>query len=104
LRKDSEISEIKYDSKRTGDSIRGFGNSPPYVTAFAQTFDGAPAVLISAQLEMDGGDGSWIVNHSWTQTQAGLMVDEDQVSDSDRGHTTETCGFMALQTVGAYPN
>jgi len=98
----SELSEIKYDAKRTTDSIRGFGNSPPYNTAFSQSFDNAPTVLISTQLEMDGGDGSWVVNYSVSQTQAGLMVDEDQYQNSERSHANETCGFIAFEMAGTY--
>jgi flagellin-like protein len=98
----SELSAIKYDAKQTSDSVRGFGNSPPYNTAFSQSFDSAPSVLVSTQLEMDGGDGGWIVNYSTSQTQAGLMVDEDQKKDSDRSHAHETCGFLAFETAGTY--
>ncbi len=99
----SELSEIKYDAKQTTDSIRGFGNSPPYNTAFSQSFDNAPSVFISTQLEIDGGDGGWVVNYSVSQTQAGLMVDEDQEQNSERNHATETCGFIAFETAGTYP-
>jgi flagellin-like protein len=98
------LSEIKYDAKRTTDSVRGFDNSPPYNTAFSQSFDNTPNVMISVQLEMDGGDGSWIVDYSLSQTQAGLMVDEDQQKDSDRSHANETCGFLAFETAGTYTN
>ena len=98
----SELSAIKYDVKQTSESVRGFGNSPPYNTAFSQSFDGAPSVLVSTQLEMDGGDGDWIVNYSTSQTQAGLMVDEDQKKDSDRSHAHETCGFLAFETAETY--
>ena len=47
---------------------------------------------------VDGG-----VTHTITQSQAGLMIDEDQVSDSDRSHTTETCGFLTFESSGSYP-
>jgi flagellin-like protein len=98
------LSEIKYDAKQTTDSARGFGNSPPYNTAFSQSFDNTPNVMISTQLEMDGGDGSWIVDYSLSQTQAGVMVDEDQQKDSERSHANETCGFLAFETAGTYTN
>jgi hypothetical protein len=75
---------------------------PPYNTAFSQSFDETPNVLVSTKLEMDG-DGGWIVNYSASQTQAGLMVDEDQEKDNDRSHTTEACGFLAFETSGCYP-
>ena len=37
-----EITGIKYDAKRTTDSVRGFGNSPPYPTDFSHSFEYAP--------------------------------------------------------------
>jgi hypothetical protein len=97
-----DVAGIKYDTEQTTDSVRGFDNTPPYSTDFSQTFDGPPAVLVSTQLEMDGGDGGWIVDYSISQTQAGLMADED-FTDAERGHTTETCGFIAFETAGTYP-
>ncbi|KXH76885.1 MAG: hypothetical protein AM326_06325 [Candidatus Thorarchaeota archaeon SMTZ-45] len=97
------IGGIDFEVTETSDFVRGFGNSPPYNTAFSQSFDTPPAVLVAAQLEMDGGDGSWVANNVVTQASAGLMVDEDQVRDSERSHTTETCGFIAFQTAGLYP-
>jgi hypothetical protein len=97
-----DLSGIKYDVKRTGDSVQGYSNSPPYNTAFSQSFDNNPAVVLAVHLEADGGDGGWCVVHSVTQTQAGLMMDEDQVSDSERSHTGETCGFFAFESEGYY--
>ena len=98
-----EISGIKYDCKITSDFVRGYGNSPPYNTAFSQSFDSPPSVVLGTQLEMDGGDGGWCAFHTITQSQAGLMCDEDQVSDSDRSHTTETCGFLTFESSSTYP-
>lgn len=98
------VAEIKYDAKQTTDSIQGLTNSPPYSTSFSQTFDSVPQVLVSTLLEMDGGNGGWIVDFSITQTQGGLACDEDQVGDSERNHTGETCGFIAFQAAGSYPN
>ncbi|PVX23759.1 MAG: hypothetical protein CW691_09690 [Candidatus Bathyarchaeum sp.] len=100
----SEVAGIKYDIKQTTDTVAGLTNSPPYSTSFSQTFDTSPAVLISTLLEMDGNNGGWTLDYSISQTQAGLAVDEDQVGDSERGHTTETCGFIAFETAGSYPN
>ena len=97
-----EVAGIKYDAKQTSDSVRGFANSPPYNTAFSRSFDEISSVFVSTQLEMDGGDGGWIVNYSVSQTHAGLMVDEDQEKDNDRSHANETCGFLAFKTVGSY--
>jgi flagellin-like protein len=97
-----EISEIKYDAQRSSDAIKGFTNSPPFNTVFSQTFDSTPSVVLACHQEADGGDGGWCVVHTITPTQAGLMVDEDQENDSERSHTTETCGFFAFESEGSY--
>lgn len=99
----NQISGIKYETKLTGDAIRGFGNSPPFNTAFSQSFDSIPSVVLSSHQEVDGGDGGWAAVHTITQTQAGLMIDEDQETDSERNHTTETCGFLSFETEGSHP-
>ncbi len=97
-----ELSGVKYDIKRTGDSIQGYSNNPPYSTSYTQSFSTSPTVLLSSLLEADGSDGGWCVIHTITQSQAGLMIDEDQVSDSERNHTTETCGFLSFESGGRY--
>lgn len=99
-----DVASVKFDVKQTTDSIQGLTNSPPYSTTFSQTFDSVPQVLVSTLLEMDGGNGGWVVNYSVTQTHASLACDEDQVADSERNHTGEICGFIAFQAEGSYPN
>jgi len=97
-----EISEIKFDVKRTSDSVSGYQNSPPYNTNFSQNFDAVPQVVLANHQEVDGGDGGWGIAHSTTLTRIGLMIDEDQESDNERNHTTETCGFIAFESIGSY--
>ena len=97
-----DLGNVKYDVKQTTDSIQGFDNSPPYNTPFSQSFSGVPEVLVSSQLEMDGPNGGWAVDHTLTQTQAGLMIDEDQVQDTERSHITEICGFWVFETAGNF--
>ena len=96
------LNGIKWDAKQTANTIRGFANSPPYNTPFTQTFTQSPTVTLAFQQEMDGSDGSWAIVHSTSSTQLGLACDEDQVKDTERSHTTETCGFIAFATAGSY--
>jgi flagellin-like protein len=96
------LNGVKWDAKQTSDKIQGFLNSPPYNTAFDQTFSGPPSVALAFQQEMDGSDGGWAIVYSASSTQLGLACDEDQVKDSDRSHTTETCGFVVFEAAGSY--
>jgi hypothetical protein len=96
------LNGVKWDAKQTANTIRGFANSPPYQTAFSQTFAEPPSVALAFQQEMDGSDGSWAIVYSASSTHLGLACDEDQVTDSDRSHTTETCGFIVFEGAGSY--
>jgi hypothetical protein len=96
------LNGIKWDAKQTADKIQGLLNSPPYNTSFDQTFSQPPTVTLAFQQKMDGSDGSWALVHSASSTQLGLACDEDQVKDTDRSHTTETCGFIVFANVGSY--
>jgi flagellin-like protein len=96
------LNGVKWDAKQTSDKIQGFLNSPPYNTAFDQTFSGPPSIALAFQQEMDGSDGGWAIVYSASSTQLGLACDEDQVKDSDRSHTTETCGFVVFEAAGSY--
>ena len=98
-----ELSEIKFDVKRTLDSVSGYQDSPPYNTNFSQNFDNPPQVVLANHQEVDGGDGGWSVVHSINLSRVGLLIDEDQENDSERKHTSETCGFIAFQQVGSFP-
>jgi flagellin-like protein len=96
------LNGIEWEAKQTTDTIQGLVDSPPYNTSFDQTFSGVPNVVLAFQQEMDGGNGGWALVYSTSSTQLGLACDEDQVRDSERNHTTETCGFMVFETVGSY--
>lgn len=96
------LNGIKWDAKQTADTVQGLLNSPPYNTSFDQTFSEPPNVVLAFQQEMDGNNGGWALLYSTSSTQLGLAVDEDQVNDSERSHTTETCGFIAFENAGSY--
>ena len=96
------LDEIKWESKQTSDSISGFSNSPPYYTSFSQTFADSPSVTMACLQEVDGSDGGWVAVCSVTSNQLGLVIDEDQAKDSERSHTSETCGFIVFEFSGSY--
>jgi hypothetical protein len=96
------LNGINWETKQTADSIQGLLNSPPYNTAFEQTFSEPPNVALAFQQEMDGGNGGWALVYSTSNTQLGLACDEDQVNDSERSHTSEVCGFIVFETAGSY--
>jgi flagellin-like protein len=96
------LNGIKWEAKQTADTIQGLLNLPPYSTSFDQTFSAPPNVALAFQQEMDGGNGGWALVYSTSSTQLGLACDEDQVSDFERSHITETCGFIVFENAGSY--
>lgn len=81
-----------------GDTVRGVGNG-----SFQYAYDAMPnaktAVLSSAG--MDGGDGGWPVLMGSNPVPASggtidLSIDEDQLSDSERNHTTEQVAYFVI--------
>jgi hypothetical protein len=91
-----------------GDSVQGMTNSPPYDYGLSgwASVDSAVASIAA----MDGGDGAWAVMYGstpLTTTNLALAADEDQVGDSERGHTTEQVAYVvfgqAAMTLAAPP-
>ncbi len=80
------------------DTVRGVGNG-----TYQYSYDAMPnaktAVLSSAG--MDGGDGGWaVLRGNNPLPPAGgtisLAIDEDQLSDSERNHTTEQVAYFVI--------
>ena len=49
---------------------------------------------------LDGGDGGWAVLYGsspLSSTTLTLAVDEDQLSNSERNHTTEQLGYIVFE-------
>lgn len=89
-----------YEIERTPDTVTGAGNGCTNRT-LSNVYASTPLSLVFQQ-EMDGNDGSWGVQCNATLVQVGMHADEDQVTDSERNHTTETFGWIAFDTAFAY--
>lgn len=94
------VGTTSFETYRTSDSIQGHGNGC-YTFSYQNTYSVAP-LLLSTQLEMDGNDGGWPVTCSNSDTEAGIHIEEDQESDSERNHTSEIGGFLAFESGFAY--
>jgi len=92
------MNSIPYETATSGDNVLGHDNGV-YSTSFAQTFSSAPLV-ISDQRKRDGGNGGWVTIDSVTTSALNQYIDEDQVRDGERNHTTEDTSFIALQSAG----
>lgn len=95
---DGNIEGLPFVAGVGGDSVRGVGNG-----TYEYSYDAMPnaktAVLSSAG--MDGGDGGWAVlrgNNPVPATSGtiSLSIDEDQLRDSERNHTTEQVAYFVI--------
>jgi hypothetical protein len=81
-----------------GDSIRGITNGPPFSYALSGLSSASVAVVSSAG--MDGGDGGWPVLYGQnpvTSSNLNLAIDEDQLKDTERSHTTEQESYTIFE-------
>ncbi len=91
---------IPLETYRTSDSVLGHDNGC-YTFNYQNTYANSPLVL-GFQEEMDGANGGWSVTCSNSPAQAGFHVEEDQVADSERAHTSETMAFLAFEAPVSY--
>ncbi|MBI1355066.1 MAG: tandem-95 repeat protein [Acidobacteria bacterium] len=74
--------------------VQGYGNTPPYPVTLGAAATGA---TLSAA-GMAGGDGAWPILYgpgALTASRLQAAVDEDQLHDTERGHTAEQAAYVA---------
>jgi hypothetical protein len=81
------------------DTVRGMTNGPSFDYTYEAMSNSKTAIADLAG--MDGGDGGWAVLYGANPiTPEGntlrLAVDEDQLGDTDRGHTTEQVAYFII--------
>ncbi len=79
------------------DSVQGIDDDPPYEYSHGAS---DPDYAIVSQVGMDGGDGSWAYFYGtpWDSTYLYLAVDEDQIGDQERNHTTEQVAYVVFDS------
>ena len=80
------------------DSVSGVGNSATgYSYAISNIAN--PETVILSSAAMDGGDGGWPVLFGADPVSAStiqLAIDEDQIRDTERNHTSEQVAYLAI--------
>lgn len=100
------INGVAFEASIGADSVRGVTNAPPYVYDFVTPFSSAPQVAVVTQAAMDGNNGGWAQTHGATQSTAAslfLSIDEDQIGDAERNHTTEQVFYVVFESPVVYP-
>ncbi len=90
---------LTFETEKTGDVVRGYTDVHTTET-FTNTYSSAP-IVVSAQVAMDGVEGSWAMLDAVTSTQVTVYVDEDQTLDSERSHTTEDYFYVTFSGSGS---
>jgi hypothetical protein len=87
---------IEYEAALGPDTVV---NAPGTTYAFTAAFGTAPTVAVVSQSAMDGADGSWGQTYGaspLTTTTMKVWVDEDQLLDEERTHTTEQLAYVVF--------
>lgn len=99
----STFGNTEIEAHRGSDSIRGFVQATFQYNFLSSFASGAPEVTIVSQNGVDGTDGSWAVLTSTATSSAfGLALDEDQLRDTERSHTTEQVSYLAISQAGVF--
>lgn len=95
------VDSREYRTAVGNDSVRGIGNGPPYTYSYSSNFTtGIPGIAVVTQAGMDGADGSWAYTYGaipFTNSNLSVAVDEDQVNDSERRHSTEQVSYFVFE-------
>lgn len=96
--KNSNNLDIKYESFRTGDSVRGWQNGCYYYPSadFFHFYLDFPKTF-ATKIRHDGGDGGWVRRCALSTSQIGLAIDEDRDRDNERSHTGEDVGVLIFE-------
>lgn len=102
----AEIAGVEFEAALGKDTIRGIQGSPPYTYSFTRRFSTIPQVALASMAGVDGFTGGWAYTFGAlpaTQTTLFLAVDEDQIRDKERAHTTEQLGYVVFESSIVYP-
>ncbi|MCP3962678.1 MAG: hypothetical protein GY719_32970, partial [bacterium] len=100
------IGGVEYEAALGADTVAGVSNAPPYTYTFNTPFATAPAVAVTTMAAVDGNNGGWAQAHGATlatTTSLFLSIDEDQIGDTERSHTTEQVAYVAFAGPVVYP-
>ncbi len=95
------FNDLNYTAAKGADIVQGVDNtSTGYTYPISNIANPTSAILTN--LGEDGGDGSWPVlygNNPVSSSEIKLAVDEDQISDIERSHTSEEVGYIVFENV-----
>ncbi len=100
------IGGVEFEAATGADNVAGVTNAPPYAYTFNTAFASAPTVATVQMAAVDGNNGGWAQVHGPTMATAttlNLSIDEDQIADTERSHTTEQVAYAVFAGPVVYP-
>lgn len=92
---------VEIETGRGPDSFIGYTGKKGALK-FNSRFGRTPAVAVLSQAAMDDSDGSWaVLTSNPSTTSVGVSVDEDQLADTERSHSTEEVNYAVFSSTGA---
>jgi hypothetical protein len=119
LTNSEQVGYIAIDAGKTGQLMPGINYqsilTPDQITHSCRTYaisisPGGLPLVVASQNRRGGGDGGWLQRCGLSNTSVGVKIDEDIDGDSERAHTSESAGILALggtftnQTCSAGPS
>ena len=95
------FNDLNYTTARGADIVLGVENTSTGYSYPISNIANPTSAILTNQGE-DGGDGSWPVlygNNPVTSSEILLAVDEDQIGDNERSHTTEEVAYIVFENV-----
>ncbi|MGK7944330.1 MAG: S8 family serine peptidase, partial [Microcystaceae cyanobacterium] len=89
----------KFSAQLGSDSIEGVDNNSDSQYNLSN-LGFTPQVALASQSAMDGGDGGWAIlagDNPINSHRLKLQIDEDQIEDSERRHTTEQVSYLLFE-------
>ncbi len=93
---------VNYSAGVGADGVAGVTNAPPYARPVSG-LSGNASVGIATLTAMDGNNGGWAVFYGAnpiSNTNINLVIDEDQLGDTERSHTGEEVAFIVFEDQG----
>jgi hypothetical protein len=87
---------FEYTAALGSDTIQGLANSPPFNYSLSLTDARVGIVTLAAMDGNDGGHAHLFGTSPVSDSAINLIVDEDTLGDSERGHTTEQVGYIVF--------
>jgi uncharacterized repeat protein (TIGR01451 family) len=94
------LGPMAYEAWLGAGTILGVSDAPPYSYSFNQPFGSSPQVALASKMAVDGNNGGWAILYGASPLDVAsirLAIDEDQIGDSERSHTSEQVAYLVFE-------